>query len=315
MGIPRQAARLASLYNSGGLLDGLRNKLLNGACSLIQRGSRTIAAGASGYVLDRFLVTNDTNQPVTVSQHNLGLASGFAPGGRHAMRLAFATAPTTGTLRIEQRIEGVDTIRPDLWTFIAWMTGPADLETVAAEFVQNFGTGGSPSAAVTTAMTAAGDSPTTIKSATTNRRSWLVQVPALTAKLLGTGNNDYAAPAIVMAPRSVGNYDVTWMSFVEGDATGEFDPFNPRHQAQELWLCQRYFETCGQIRGSQAASGANGFVNWLFKAQKRATPIFVAGGGSSFTASFARADGVELQHTGGAVPSFAGTSTADAELT
>ncbi len=284
MGIPRQAARLASLYNSGGLLDGLRNKLLNGSCFLIQRGSRSIAAGASAYVLDRFLVTNNTNQPVTVSQNNLGLASGFAPGGRHTMRLNFATAPTTGTLRVEQRCEGVDSIRPDLWTFIAWMSGPAGTEAVAAEFVQNFGTGGSPSAQVVTPMTFAGESPQTIQSASTNRRAWVVQVPSLSAKLLGTGGNDYAAPAVVMTPRQAGNYDVTWMSLVEGDATGEFDPFSPQPQPLDLLMCQRFYEKSydqATVPGTVANlgmevvianSGGTAWLNCRFKVPKRALP-------------------------------------------
>lgn len=232
---------------SRGILSGLRNKLINGAAIFIQRGSATIAAGASAYVFDRWYVANGTDQSVTVSQHDLGLGSDFGLGARYVMRHAFASAPTSGTLRIEQRIEHVDSIQPGGCTFTSWMSGPSGSETLAAEIVQNFGTGGSPSAAVTTAMTFAsageiyGASPTTIYDAVTNRRCWTATVPSLSGKLLGTGNNDYLAAAIIMTPRQAGNYDVTWSSFVAGDASQEIDPSSFRHRQQELDLCRWFY--------------------------------------------------------------------------
>ncbi len=272
----------------GGVLAGHRNKLLNGAARLIQRGSRTIAAGASAYVFDRFFVTNNTNQTVTVSQATFALGSGFAREARYAMRFNFASAPTTGSLRIEQRVEFVDSIRPGDWTFIGWMSGPSGSEAVAAEFVQNFGTGGSPSAQVVTAMTAAGGSPTTIYSASTNRRAWGVTVPLLGGKLLGTNANDFAAAAIVMTPRQAGNYDLTWLSLVEGDATSEDDPFTPRDPEQEESSCQRYFEKSYNLEVAPGTVGSAGAVmksldgtqsfatlHFPFKTMKRAVPTCI----------------------------------------
>lgn len=257
-----QAQRGQARANIGaGILAGLRNKLINGAAQIIQRGGRTIAAGASAYVFDRFLVTNNTNQTVTVSQVAFALGSGFAREARNAMRFNFAVAPTTGTLRIEQRIELVDSIRPTDHTFIAWMSGPNGSEVLAAEIVQNFGTGGSPSAQVVTPMIFAGSSPTTIYSASTNRRAWGVTVPSLSGKLFGNNGNDYAAAALVMTPRQAGNYDLTWLSFVEGDATAEEDPFGTRHFQQELALCQRYFNKSYQLQdapGTVTNAGALG---------------------------------------------------------
>jgi len=248
----------------GGVLAGHRNKLINGAAQIIQRGGRTIAAGASAYVFDRFLVTNNTNQAITVSQIAFALGSGFGREARNALRFNFATAPTTGTLRIEQRIEFVDTIRPTDHTFIAWMSGPSGSEAVAAEFVQNFGTGGSPSAQVVTPMTFAGLSPTTIFSASTNRRAWGVTVPSLSSKLLGTNGNDYASAAIVMTPRQAGNYDLTWLSLVEGDATSEDDPFSARLFQQELALCQRYYNKSYQLTDAPGAVTVVGALGTRF---------------------------------------------------
>ncbi len=231
---------------SRGILSGFRNKLLNGAGQLIQRGSATIAAGSSAYVFDRWLVTNNTNQSVTVSPNQLSLGAGFGPGGeRITMRHAFASAPTTGTLRIEQRIEYVTSIKSGDWILTSWMKGPSGTETLAAEIVQNFGTGGSPSSPVTTPMTFAGNSPTKIYDASTNRRCWGVTVPSLSGKLLGTAGNDYLAVAMVLTPRQAGNYDVTWCSFVEGDASNdasnETDPYSTHGPVGDIIL-RRYFQ-------------------------------------------------------------------------
>ncbi|EKF58587.1 hypothetical protein QWE_18343 [Agrobacterium albertimagni AOL15] len=274
----------------GGVLAGFRNKLINGAAQIIQRGGRTIAAGASAYVFDRFLVTNNTNQTVTVSQVAFALGSGFAREARNAMRFSFTTAPTTGTLRIEQRIEFVDSIRATDHTFIAWMSGPSGSEALAAEFIQNFGTGGSPSTQVVTPMTFAGSSPTTIFSASTNRRAWGVTVPSLSGKFLGINGNDFAAAAIVMTPRQAGNYDLTWLSFVEGNATSEEDPFAPRDRGHEIALCQRFFEKSYSLtvppgtattNGQEAAVSPAGGIGAMrfsprFKVQKRsANPTVV----------------------------------------
>ncbi len=270
----------------GGVLAGHRNKLINGAARIIQRGGRTIAAGASAYVFDRFLVTNNTNQTVTVTQTVFALGSGFAREARNAMRFNFAVAPTTGTLRIEQRIEFVDSIRSTDHTFIAWMSGPNGSEALAAELVQKFGTGGSPSAQVVTPMIFAGSSPTTIHSASTNRRAWGVTVPSLSGKLFGINGNDYAAAALVMSPRQAGNYELTWLSFVEGDATSEDDPFSPRHSQQEVALCQRFFTKTYEINASITsitatgaltgiASGGNVEITWCFPIRMRGLPSVV----------------------------------------
>ena len=218
------------------------NRIINPAGVYIQRGGTTIAAGTSKYVFDRFYVTNSTNQTVTVSQNLLSLGASFGPGGeRFTMRYSFSSAPTTGTLRIEQRLENVTSIKEGNWTLTAWMSGPSGSETLAAEAVQHFGTGGAPSSNVTTAMTFAGNSPTTIYDASTNRRCWGVSVPSMSSKVLGTDYNDYLSAAMVLTPRQSGNYDITWVSFVEGDASNEYDPNGNYRSDLDFTFCQRFF--------------------------------------------------------------------------
>lgn len=252
------AAKLQARKNIGADRN-VRNRLMNSAGIYNQRGGTTtinITAGNSAYVFDRFYVTNNTNQTVAVSRNLLTLGSGFGPGGeRFTMRYAFSVAPTTGTLRIAQQIEDVTSIPAGDWTLTAWMLGPSGAETLAAEAVQHFGTGGSPSSDVTTAMAFAGDSPTTIYDASTNRRCWGVTVPSMSAKVLGTDYNDYLEAAIVMTPRQTGNYDLTWLSFVDGDATWEYDPNRHYDKVDDLSQCQRFFRKSyepGTVPGTTA---------------------------------------------------------------
>jgi hypothetical protein len=201
------------------------------------------------------------------------------------MRYAFSSAPTSGTLRVEQRIEDVTSIKAGDWTLTAWMSGPTGAETLSAEAVQHFGTGGSPSSNVTTAMTFAGDSPTTIYDASTNRRCWGVTVPSMSAKVLGTDNNDYLAAAVVLTPRQTGNYDLTWLSFVQGDASNEYDPNGSYRKDDDLPRCQRYFCKSYELNTSPGTStqvgrhiyipidsGAASYSTVYFAALMRALP-------------------------------------------
>lgn len=309
---------------SRGSLSGLRNKLLNTSGEIIQRFAptgTTIAAGASAYVLDRWLVTNNTNQPVSVSQYAWGLGGGFVANMRHAMQYAFATAPTTGTLRIEQRAEFVTSIKPGLQTLTAWMTGPAGSEAVTAEIVQNFGTGGSPSAPVTTPMTVAGSSPTTVYNASTNRRCWGVTVPSLTGKLLGTGGNDYLAVAMVLTPRQSGSYYLGWCSFVEGDASNETDPQSPVDFGQMLRRCQRFFQARSHVIDAYGTYAYSPYQSVTHFSPMRASPS-VTFSTSTTAGSFSgptivgdrNAFVAYLSSTGGGSNTWGGTINFNAEL-
>lgn len=227
---------------NGGPLAGLRNKLLNGDFTFTERGvtSRTIAAGSNTILCDRWRVTNTSNQPVVVSQPSHTLGQTAVPGNpRFKMRLAFAVAPTSGGVRVEQRIEGVETFAGVTISSRGHFTGPAGTELLQNEIVQNFGTGGSPSAAVTTTPSVALDI-ATIYDATTQIRRAQFAVPSISGKTIGSGANDYLALAWILTPRQAGSYELSRMSLVEGDTRQEVDPFSPRPNAAELVLCQRY---------------------------------------------------------------------------
>ncbi|MDQ0558299.1 hypothetical protein QO004_000072 [Rhizobium mesoamericanum] len=270
------------------ILGGFRNKLINFDFLLCQRlaapaTGQSIAAGASAYVLDRWLVTNNTNQTVLISQQLQTLGQTAVPGNpKYKLRAVFASAPTSGTLRIAQRIEGVEIFAGLAASARGHFSGPSGAEALACELVQNFGTGGSPSSSVTTA--AASLDIATINDASTQVRKAQFNVPAVTTKTLGSNSNDFVELAWVLTPRQAGSYDLSRMSFVEGDASQEVDPSAPRHPQQEMALCQRY---CCRMKHSLVATGVSlPAYGYNFPVPMRATPtVSTVSGGSTNSAS------------------------------
>lgn len=263
-------------------LGGIRNRLLNGGAIFILRGSKTIAAGASAYVFDRFLVTNNTNQSVTVTQQPMTPGQILVPGNpRHKMRFAFGAAPTSGTLRIEQRIEDCTTYAGSKASARAYASGPAGNETLACEVVQNFGTGGSPSSPVTTG--AATLDIATINDAATQRRRAQFVIPPVGSKILGTAG-DYLALAWIMTPRQAGNYELTRLSFVEGDAFWEDDPFAPIDRSIEKVGCERFYQFYEGAFPALAGSGTSTVrrLHMTFATTVRAIPNVSWNAGDTF---------------------------------
>lgn len=267
------------------LLAGHRNKLINGGLALFQRGlSIVIAAGNSAYVADRWRITNGTNRSVIVARVGIALSETLiSPQQAYKMTLTFASAPTSGTIRIAQRIESVRTLAGEAASARAYLSGPIGSEVLACEVVQSFGTGGSPSSPVTTPA-ASIDIATIYDAAKKERRAQFV-VPAVSAKLLGTGGDDYLELAWVLTPRQAGAYEFARPSLVAGDASAEEDPFSPRSPGSELLDCERFFEksynmavapgtmdSAGQIVSRAVSTGGSAFPV-RFRTWKRATPV------------------------------------------
>jgi hypothetical protein len=131
-------------------------------------------------------------------------------------------------------------------TLTFWAKADAS-KNIAVNIRQNFGTGGSPSAAV--------DTTGGLRALTTawQKFSFTVAIPSISGKTLGSDTNDslnvefwfdagsdFNTRASSLGQQS-GTFDIAHVSIVEGDATTESDPVSPRHPQQELALCQRYF--------------------------------------------------------------------------
>lgn len=213
---------------NGGPLAGLLNKLINGNMAIDQRnngGAVNIIAGASAYVLDCWLVNNQTNQTVTIQQSTIASYDGSDVHKR--MRISFTVAPTTGVVYVAQRVEGAETLAGQTATgSVVVATSEAALSATIYT-LQNFGSGGS--AAVP--QTPVSFTPTSA----ILRYSGNFAMPSIVGKTVGAGS--FVEFGISLAVRSTNPIVFTDAQFERGPVA---TPLDPRPIGLELTLCQRH---------------------------------------------------------------------------
>ena len=177
-----------------------------------------------------------------------------------------------------QNIEGVDTFSGETIT-LSFYAKADSTKNIAVEFVQNFGTGGSPSASVY-AIGA-------VKKSLTS--SWVKQtvtvaIPSISGKTLGSDNNDYLQLNIWLEAGSSfntrsatlghqsGTFDIAQVQLELGDTATNFER---RSIGEEIQLCQRYAEA---LTGT-AVTGEL-YKHQRYSVIKRSTPTItlVSGG-------------------------------------
>lgn len=294
--------------SSAGILSAHRNKIINGDFRVAMRaGGATLASNTTAWVADRWRVYNATDKTLVVSW---GRA---APYGRSGYRLAFTfdVAPTVGSVQLYQCIEDVDTLSNGDCTASIDMIDAGLLAGSQMLFrpTQHFGAGGS--ADVVPAAVPLG-----VVSGQVHK--FLSPLPSVAGKTIGAGN--YLHANFSFTPRAAGYFVLSGISLVEGDATGEDNPFAARHVAEEQQLCLRYYE---MGRTTLMVQGLGSFTYLAervdFRAKKRAIPTVIRTGTGGYTGStegsfpdVASTDGFYFSRTNGTAAG--GDWTADAEF-
>lgn len=274
----------AELNFANGQISGFRNRIINGACEIAQRGN-TIAAPAAANTYggpDRFRVINSSNGQFTQSKSTLTMPNGLV---KSACRQTVDTplTDTTGQNRwsgIRQTIEGFncyDLLGKKItvsFLFNSNISGtfPVAVRTgvTSASYVTTitYNTPGVPvyySIPVDTIPLTAGIPNTTAAGMdivigiistgdwlTTTTNSWVVGNFLTTTGMTNWGT-------------TIGNFiEVTELQVEEGSVA---TPFERRQYGQELVLCQRYYEN-----GLTAAWHGNTYGTHYFKVTKRSTP-------------------------------------------
>ena len=222
-----------------------KNKIINGNFDIWQRGTSFSATGTAAYLADRwYSAMLNTTQAVSLQAFTVGQTDvPYEPAYFH--RSVVVSAAAAGNYaRLSQRIESVKTFAGQTVTLSFYAKADA-AKNIAVEFVQNFGTGGSPSADVTTIGT--------VKKALTT--GWVKQtvtaaIPSISGKTLGTTHDGYLAVVFWFNAGS----DFNARTDTLGQQSGTFDiaqvqveagsfatPFEKRLIGAELSLCQRYY--------------------------------------------------------------------------
>jgi len=169
--------------------------------------------------------------------------AGAKSSARTRLRFRKTTNATTGANpTVRQSIEDVVTFngKDVVLAFDAIKNpsgAPPDLAVVGAEVVQDFGTGGSPSADVTTALTSIGA--TTIDG-TWRRFVFTGTLPSIAGKTLGNQGGGHLKVRVKFAADQLFDVYLTAFTFT----LGQVDPgYQMRPTAVDLELVRRYIET------------------------------------------------------------------------
>jgi hypothetical protein len=175
-----------------------------------------------------------------------------------------------------QYIENVSVLAGKTVTVSFWAKADA-AKNITSEFVQNFGTGGSPSASVDSIGVTTFALTSTWKKFTTT-----VTIPSITGKTKGTAANDrielvfWFDSGATNADRNnalgqqSGTFDIAQVQIEEGVTATNFEY---RPYGIELSLCQRYYSEAGTIRMA-GYHGPGGIITQYiaFPCQMRTTP-------------------------------------------
>ena len=275
-----------------------KNKIINGDFFVNQRAfTSNTTSGAFNF--DRWLQANSGGTfTVTPQTFTPGAAPVAGYEGSTFLRGITATQSAAGDFALfEQKIEDVRTLAGSTATVSFWAKAASGTPKIGVELSQNFGSGGSPSATVNTAL-----------GAVTITTSWArysvsVAVPSLSGKTIGTTANTsfvetnlWVSAGSTLATRasSVGiqnnTFDIWGLQAESGSVATPFTTASGSIGG-ELALCQRY---CYIVQGNttNASSLGTGYWNGTTavvgfispKSKMRTTPTLVFSAASDLEA-------------------------------
>ena len=272
----------SSITNSKLAFDGgsfaFRNKLINGNFDIWQRGT-TLASGTGWrYLADRF-VNNSVGSTYTVSQQSFSNGQTDVPNNPSYFHrtVVSSVAGNVNLCALLQSVEFVKTLSGKTAT-LSFYAKADSAKPISIEFVQGFGTGGTPSSVVT----GIGVQKLNL---TTSWQKFTVtaNIPSITGKTIGTDGNDYLSIIFWFNAGSdfnartnslgqqSGTFDIAQVQLEEGSVA---TPFEIRPIGTELSLCQRYYtqNTVFLQRYATTAYFGGARSDNMFKVSMRAVP-------------------------------------------
>ena len=240
----------ASVTNAKIAFDGgsfcFRNKIINGNFDIWQRGTFLSSGTSARFLADRFW-NNSIGSTYTVSQQQFTNGQTDVPNNpNYFHRTVVSSVAGTGNFCVlRQSIESVKTLAGQTATLSFYAKADSN-KIVSVEFIQYFGTGGSPSSNVR-------EIGVQKLNLTTSWQKFTVtaNIPSIAGKTIGTDNNDYLAVAFWFDAGSdfdsltdslgqqSGTFDIAQVQLEEGPTA---TPFEHRPIGTELSLCERYYE-------------------------------------------------------------------------
>ena len=269
------------------------NKILNGDFFINQRDFTSNTADGA-YNFDRFLQKNSGGScTVTPQTFTLGTAPVAGYEATNFLQSITASQSAAGDFAYHsQRIENVRSMAGQSVVISFWAKANTGTPKVGVQLVQNFGSGGSPSAEVSTPI-----------SAITLSTSWAryevtVLCPSITGKTIGsTANTSYLAVnlwqsaganfATQSSTTGIQNFTLQlWGVQLESGTIATSFAISTGTTITELLSCQRYYLRWGNngIAGQVFAVSSGGdssffgqtvtYIVWVLAVKMRAAPTF-----------------------------------------
>ena len=246
---------------------GRKNLIINGAMQVAQRGTSFTTDNV--YTLDRWSSGDGSGgSPArTLSQEVFSLGQTDVPNSHYYLRHNQTSASTNGNSSLVQNIENVTQFDGNTVTLSFYAKANSAM-TVNVRFIQDFGTGGTPSSDVTL---------TESVSIGTGWAKYTVTktLGSLSGKTLGTDgiHTSFLSINIELTPTTTFTFDITHVQLEVGSVATEFEH---RFYGEELALCQRYYF---ELKSSQYSYGENKHFN--FHPEMRTAPTVTVLAGSA----------------------------------
>jgi hypothetical protein len=266
---------------------GGRNRIMNGDFRINQRGFTS--ATTSGFTHDRWIGGVSGDGTTTHSVQNFTLGNSIAGQEPEKYHRTVTTGQTSAAVEsfIWQNIENVRTLAGQTAVLSFWARSNSGTPSVAIEIQQYFGTGGSPSAIVSTPIGKI------VLSTTWTRYSTTIAVPSISGKTIGTDRGDHLRLFMYVSAGSnfntrTGSLGIQSNTFefwgIQLEAGAVATPFEFEDIGTTLSKCQRYYENSyndGVAVGTLTTTGSTSVIfssvsgaatGFNFKVRKRATP-------------------------------------------
>jgi hypothetical protein len=239
----------------------LQNAIINGAFEINQRNFTSTTTGTYGH--DRwFLTTTGGTSTYSTQAFTLGdtPATGYQPSN-FARVVVSGQSAAGDRSSLLQRIESVRTLAGETVTFSFFAKAGSGTPSISVDFAQTFGSGGSPS----TAVTEIGATKWTL-STSWQRFSTTFTIPTLTGKTLGTSGTDNLLLTFWLSAGSDFNarssslgiqsntFDIWGVQLEAGSVANPFRR-NANSIQGELAACQRYYRPVGTAVAAAVTAG------------------------------------------------------------
>lgn len=229
--------------------------LFNSQFHVWQRGANFTSIVNNQYCADRWKSSYDGSGGVyDIVRNNANADMTTMSASPYYARLTCTTAPTGQTYnRFRQILPSVRMLAGTTITVSAVLranTSPVTLPEI--QFVQYFGTGGSPSSTVFTTVTSSAVIATSIA-----RYSWSVTVPTVTGKTIGSNKDDLVYLSFGLPLNATYSLDVFSVQVDIGDVALEIPELDFN---SELQRCQHFYQHSydyGTYPGATTSIGSN----------------------------------------------------------